>query len=111
MPMIVEMRLYTIYVGKAPEFVRLYETQGLPVQIPACGAPLGMYQTEFGPMSQVMLLWRYASHADRDARRAALMADPAWMDFLKAAAPLVQQEESRLLLPTAWQTAHWGEGA
>lgn len=108
--MIVEMRLYTIFVGRAPEFIRLYEEKGLPVQVPACGAPLGMYQTEFGPMSQVILLWRYESHADRDARRAMLMADPAWSAFLKAAAPLVQQEESRLLLPTAWQAAQWGEG-
>lgn len=108
--MIVEMRLYTIYVGKVPEFIRLYEEEGLPVQIPACGAPVGMYQTEFGPMSQVILLWRYADHADRDARRARLMSDPAWMDFLKAAAPLVQREESRLLLPTAWQSRVWQEG-
>ena len=49
--MIVEMRIYTIYVGKAPEFVRLYEADGLPVQIPICGAPLGMYQTDFGPIA------------------------------------------------------------
>ena len=109
--MIVEMRLYTIYVGKAPEFVRLYEEQGLQEQVPVCGAPLGMYQSEFGPMSQVILLWRYESHADRDACRAQLMASPAWIAFLKAAAPLVQQEESRLLLPTAWQAAQWQEGA
>lgn len=107
--MIVEMRIYTIYVGQAPAFVRLYETDGLPVQMPVCGAPLGMYQTEFGPMSQVILLWGYADHADRDARRAELMGKPEWMAFLKAAAPLVQGEESRLLLPTAWQRAQWEE--
>lgn len=108
--MIVEMRLYTLYVGKAPEFIRAYEEEGLPVQIPVCGEPLGMYQTEFGPMSQVILLWGYAGHEDRDARRAALMKAPGWTDFLGRAAPLVQTEESRLLLPTQWQRARW-EGA
>ncbi len=105
--MIVEMRIYTIYVGKAPEFVRLYEQDGLPLQIPICGAPVGMYQTEFGPMSQVILQWRYDSHSDRDTRRARLMAEPGWMAFLQAAGPLVQNEESRLLLPTAWQAQQW----
>ncbi len=105
--MIVEMRIYTIYVGKAPEFVGLYERDGLPLQVPICGAPVGMCQTDFGPMSQVILLWRYEDHADRDARRAQLMAEPDWMAFLQAAAPLVQSEESRLLLPTGWQAAQW----
>lgn len=109
--MIVEMRIYTIYVGKAPEFVRLYEQEGLPMQIPICGAPQGMYQTDFGPMSQVILLWRYADHADRDARRAKLMAEAGWMAFVQAAAPLVQSEESRLLLPTGWQAAEWEHAA
>ena len=112
--MIVEMRLYTIYVGKAPSFIRAYQEEGLPIQIPICGEPLGMYQTEFGPMSQVILLWGYADHGDRDARRTTLMAAPGWMDFLAKAAPLVQAEESRLLLPTAWQRARWSraeEGA
>lgn len=99
--MIVEMRIYTTYVGKAGEFIRLYRETGLPIQEPIQGRLLGMYQTEFGPMNQIVLLWEYDSHAERDARRQELMAAPGWVDFLRAAAPMVSSEESRLLLPAS----------
>ena len=61
--MIVELRIYTTYVGKAAEYVRLYEAEGLPIQRPVQGELLGMYQTEFGPMNEVIVLWRYADEA------------------------------------------------
>jgi hypothetical protein len=96
---IVEMRIYTTYVGKAGAFVALYREKGLPIQEPIQGKLLGLYQTEFGPMNQVILLWEYPDHAARDARRVELAKAPGWMDFLREAAPMVQSEESRLLLP------------
>jgi len=98
--MIVELKTYTTYVGKTAEFVRLYEEKGLPIQQPVQGDLLGMYQTEFGPVNQVILLWRYADEADRRARRTALMEVPEWRAFLGEAAPLVQSEDNRLLVPT-----------
>ncbi len=98
--MIVEMRIYTTYVGKVGEFVRIYKAKGLPIQEPIQGRLLGMYQTEFGPMNQVILLWEYPDHATRDARRIELMQAPGWLEFLREAAPLLQSEDSRLLLPT-----------
>lgn len=97
--MIVELRTYTTHVGKAAEFVALYRQRGLPIQEPIQGDLLGMYQTEFGPMNQVILLWGYESHADRDARRAKLRAAPGWSGFMADIAGLVQSEESRLILP------------
>ena len=30
--MIVEQRTYTIYPGKTPEYLRLYESEGMPIQ-------------------------------------------------------------------------------
>jgi hypothetical protein len=97
--MIVEMRIYTAYVGRLAEFAKLYHEAGLPIQKPIQGNLLGMYRAEFGPMNQLVLLWGYLDHADRDTRRARLMAAPGWTDFLKAAAPMIQSEESRLLVP------------
>ncbi|MCY3830014.1 MAG: NIPSNAP family protein [Rhodospirillaceae bacterium] len=96
---IIEMRIYTAHVGKAAAFVALYREKGLPIQEPIQGGLLGMYRTEFGPMNQIILLWEYPDHAARDARRAALLEAPGWTDFLREAAPLIQSEESRLLLP------------
>ena len=97
--MIVEMRIYTAHVGQAAAFAALYREKGLPIQEPIQGRLLGMYRTEFGPMNQVILLWEYPDHAARDARRDALMKAPGWADFLRESAPLVQSEESRLLVP------------
>ena len=98
--MIVEMRIYTTYVGKAGEFIQMYKSRGLPIQEPIQGRLLGMYQTEFGPMNQLVVLWEYPDHATRDARRSELMRAPGWMEFLREAAPLIQSEDSRLLVPT-----------
>jgi len=99
--MIVEMRIFTTYVGKTEEFVRLYESKGLSIQGPIQGQLLGMYRTEFGPINDLIILWGYASEEQRRERRAQLAASPEWAAFRKEAAPLVMQEESRLLMPTA----------
>ena len=98
--MIVEMRIYTCYIGRAGSYVALYREKGLPIQEPIQGNLLGMYQTEYGPMSQVILLWGYKSEEDRRERRARLARAPGWMDFITEAAPMIQSEESRLLIPT-----------
>ena len=50
-------------------------------------------------MNQVILQWGYASEEDRRERRAKLPDAPAWIDFLREAAPMIQSEESRLLKP------------
>ena len=95
--MIVEMRIYTCHVGQAGPYVALYRNKGLPIQEPIQGNLIGMYQTEFGPMNQVILLWGYDSEEDRRERRARLADAPGWMDFIREAAPMIQSEESRLL--------------
>lgn len=97
--MIVEMRIYTCYVGKAGAYAKLYREKGLPIQEPIQGNLLGMYQTELGPMNEVILLWGYDSEEQRRDRRAQLADAPGWMDFLREAAPMVQSEVSRLLNP------------
>ncbi|NBP73137.1 MAG: NIPSNAP family protein [Alphaproteobacteria bacterium] len=97
--MIVEMRIYTCHVGQAGPYIQLYREKGLPIQEPIQGNLLGMYQSEFGPMNQVILLWGYDSEEDRRERRARLPDTPGWMEFMREAAPMIQSEESRLLKP------------
>ena len=97
--MIVEMRIYTCHVGQAGPYIQLYREKGLPIQEPIQGNLLGMYQSEFGPMNQVILLWGYDSEEDRRERRARLPDTPCWMEFMREAAPMIQSEESRLLKP------------
>ena len=102
--MIVEMRIFNTYPGKTEEFIKLYETKGFPLQVPIQGQLLGVYRTEFGPILDVVMLWGYSSEEDRRNRRAKLAENVEWLAFRKEAAPLVRDEESRLLIPTesAW---------
>lgn len=97
--MIVEMRMYTTHTGMTGEFVALYKDEGLPIQEAVQGKPMAVYTHEVGPLEQVILLWRFESLADRQARRAKLRELPEWKTFLAKAAPLVASHENRILNP------------
>ena len=57
--MIVEERIYTLHPGKVPEYMRLYEQEGFKVQGPILGKLVGWYQTDFGPLNQIVHMWAY----------------------------------------------------
>jgi hypothetical protein len=97
--MIVEWRCYTTKTGKTRQFIEMMKTRGLPIQEAVQGKIMAMYTHEFGPQEQVIMLWRYDSLADREARRAQLAATPGWAEFVAEASDLVQHHESRLLKP------------
>ena len=44
--MIVEQRDYHVYTGKLPELVRLYETEGIPLQQEILGGLVGAFTTD-----------------------------------------------------------------
>ena len=73
--MIVEQRDYHVYTGKLPELVRLYETEGIPIQQEMLGGFVGAFTTDIGALSTYTTLWRYDSYAEREERRARLQAD------------------------------------
>ena len=78
--MIVEQRDYHVYTGKLPELVRLYETEGIPIQQEILGGLVGAFTTDVGALSTYTTLWRYDSFAEREERRARLQADERWKD-------------------------------
>jgi hypothetical protein len=49
-------------------------------------------------------MWAYDSLADREARRNALAAEPAWGAFLAKAMPLLDSMENKILRPTSFFT-------
>ena len=53
--MIVEERIYTLQIGKVPEYLKLYAAEGFAVQTRILGNLLGYYQVEFGPQNQIAL--------------------------------------------------------
>ena len=97
--MIVEERIYTLEVGKAPEFLRLYEQEGLAIQTPILGNLIGYFSSEIGELNLIVHLWGYESFEERTRRRAELMADPGWQAFVAKVRPLVLRQENRILIP------------
>ena len=97
--MIVEKRTYWIRPGSMNEFLRLYESEGLPLQGPALGNLLGYFMTEVGELNRVIQLWGYSSFEDRQTRKAELAGRPEWKIFLGKAGPLVERQHSELLTP------------
>jgi hypothetical protein len=97
--MIVEERIYTLHAGKAPEYLKLYEAEGLAIQKPILGHLFGYFSTEFGPLNQIVHMWAYEDLADRGRRRAELGANEAWKAYIAKVRPMIAMQENKLLVP------------
>jgi len=98
--MIVEQRDYHVVTGKLPELVQLYDEEGIAIQREVLGGFLGAFTTDVGALSTYTSLWGYGSHAEREARRAALQARDDWQQFLARIQPLIHTQQNRILIPT-----------
>jgi hypothetical protein len=100
--MIVDVRIYTCKPYKMAEFVALYKDMGWPLQQKYLGRCLGWFTTVEGELNTVVHLWGYDSQADREARRDAMYADPAWQAFLQRGSELqlMVKMENRICRPT-----------
>lgn len=103
--MIVDHRTYNVKLGKMNEYLKLYETEALPLQLKYLGHCVGWYvSNDIGPLSQIVHMWAYKSLADREERRARLAADPAWPKFLEKAMQLLDSMENKILRPAPYFT-------
>jgi hypothetical protein len=100
--MVYEERIYTIQPGRMAEYLKNYETLGLPVQLEVLENLVGFFQTDVGGLNKVVHIWGYANMDDRLARRARLAAHPDWPAYLEANLPLIVEQENRVLTPAAF---------
>jgi len=102
--MIVDLRTYTVKPGKLAAFVKLYQDLAWPLQQQYLGHCLGWYTVAEGTLNQVVHMWQYDSQGDREARRAAMVKDPAWGVYLKASeeAGYLVAQENKFLAPTVF---------
>jgi hypothetical protein len=102
--MIVDLRTYTVRPGKLAAYLKLYQEHGWPLQQKYLGTCLGWYTVAEGTLNTVVHMWRYDSQADREARRAAMVQDPGWKEFLRLSeeAGLLVKQENMFLTPTAF---------
>lgn len=101
----VDFRVYDAHPGKLPTFLKLYETEGMATQMKHLGNCLGWYFTDIGPQSQAVHVWGYASIADRQKRRDAMQADPAWQAYLSKLGGNLAHMENWIVRPAPFWTA------
>lgn len=106
--MIVDLRIYTCHPNRMAEFVALYEAEAWPIQLKYLERCLGWYTTVEGALNTVVHMWGYEDQADRERRRNAMAADPAWGAYLRKAGErsLLVGMENRITRPTGFFEAH-----
>ena len=60
---------------------------------------VGLWQTETGQPNEVCHIWAYPDLNARAAVRGSAMKDAGWQEFLKASSPLVEEQNSTIMLP------------
>lgn len=99
-PNLYELRIYRFHPGKVAEWARLAQT-GLPIR-ERHSSPVGFWQTEVGVLNTVVHLWPYRDAQHRAEVRKAVAADPRWQEVIAKLYPLLQSQESKLLVPASF---------
>ena len=100
--MIYEMRTYSVFPGRQKDYLDHFENVGLPI-ISRYAKLVGYWFTDIGELNQLIHIWAYESLDERARKRAALYEDKDWLnDFLPKAIPMLEKQESKILLPAAF---------
>lgn len=101
LPRLYELRTYTLPPVSVPAMLAAY---GRHAAVFARHLDLVAYWTaDGGELGRVVHLWAYADETDRDARQAALAADPEFSaGFLAEAGPLLLGAQSTMLVPASY---------
>jgi len=105
--MIVEQRTYSLHIGAAPKYLKLYEAEGLAIQRSILGRMVGYFSSDMGALHQIVHMWAYKDYAEREQRRARLNADPIWQAYAPKTRPFQISQETKILIPahfSPWAT-------
>ena len=99
--MLFDVRSYTVRPGTLPRQLALYEELGYATQVRHLGKPFAFLLPETGNINLYTHIWSYQDAADRERRRAAMKADPAWQHYVaeSAKAGYFLHQENRLMTP------------
>ncbi len=106
--MIVDLRIYTCLPNRLADFVTLYEREGWAIQLKHLKDCVGWYTTIEGELNTVVHMWGYPDQGERERRRAAMAADPAWAAYLQkvAATGALVKMQNRIIRPTPFFEAY-----
>lgn len=99
--MILEMRTYQVQAGKAPEFLKIYQSDGLHI-ITKYAKLIGCWTKESGVLNSIVFLWQYDDLGHRSAQRAKMAQDAEWNAFVPSILPYLVHQESVFLNPVSF---------
>lgn len=99
--MIYDHRTYVCRPGTIKKQMKLYEKHGWKAQRRHLGEPLLYAGVETGDVNSYVHVWVYEDAADRASKRAAMAADPDWLNYLEksAEAGYLVRQENKILSP------------
>ena len=102
--MIYDVRTYTCKPGTVPAQFKLYEEYGMGPQTKHLGQPVVYGHVEVGEINTYTHIWAYESQADREQKRAAMMADPDWLTFMAKSreAGYLLAQKNQILVAAPW---------
>lgn len=102
--MIFDHRVYTARPNRLNDLLEHYEHNALPMQRHYLGEPFGYFRTHIGDLSRLIHIWKFESLDDRDARRDAMEADPAWQAYRRDVTKLdaVVDMRNQILRPVSF---------
>jgi len=102
--MIYDIRTYMCRPGTVPLQLKLYADHGMTPQKRHLGEPVVYGHVEVGKINTYTHIWVYDSQADRETKRAAMMADPDWQAFMQKSreAGHLLTQENQILVAAPW---------
>lgn len=95
------MRVYTLLVGKVPEFQALFEKEALPA-VSKYSKLIGWWSTEIGPLNEVVHLWSYENMSHRERNRKVQGEDPQVQAFRLKVQGMILAQHNRILTPASF---------
>ena len=101
---LVDHRTYKVKPGKLAHQIDLYAKHGFAAQVRHLGPPIAYLQTESGELNALVHLWAFEDAADRARKRAVMLTDPEWQNFLKlnGEAGYLVEQRNNLMVPTSF---------
>jgi hypothetical protein len=102
--MLLDVRTYRCKPGTINTHLKLYEEAGKEPQFRCLGTPLCYLKTETGDPNEYVHIWVYEDAGDREAKRAALWADPDWLAYTRKSAELgaLASQSNKLMTPVGF---------
>ena len=97
--MFYEIRTYRLKNGAIPDYLKVVGEEGIAIQKRHLGTLAGYFSSEIGPINEIVHIWGFSSLDDRQARRARMMADPAWRAFLPKIRDLIVTADTKIMTP------------